>query len=153
MRTLVKTAAASAAAAIVGGLGTDPETRWYKSLAKPSWQPPPIAFPLVWTPLYGLIAYGTARMIDAEPDDEARRRLQLLVGADLAVNAGWCWAFFAGKSPRGGLVVIAALDGLNLALLNEARKRDSRAAAALTPYVAWSAFATVLNGRIWQLNR
>ena len=79
----------------------------------------------MWTPLYGLIAIGTARMLDAEPDPATRKRLWALVGTNLAVNAGWCWAFFSAESPPAGLATIVALDGLNLALLNEARKRDT----------------------------
>jgi len=35
-RTLLVTSLASAATALVGGLGTDPLSRWYRSLAKPS---------------------------------------------------------------------------------------------------------------------
>jgi tryptophan-rich sensory protein len=102
--------------------------------------------------LYGLIAFGTARMLDAEPDQASRRRLWALIGTNLAVNAGWCWAFFAAESPEAGLATIVALDGLNVALLNEARKRDKVAAAALAPYVAWSLFATALNAEILRAN-
>ena len=152
MRTLVKTLAVSATAAVVGAIGTTPDSSWYRSLTKPDWQPPSIAFPLVWTPLYGLIAFGTARMIDAEPDPATRRRLWALVGTNLAFNAGWCWAFFAAESPPAGLATIVALDGLNIALLNEARKRDRIAALSLAPYVAWSLFATALNAEIVRLN-
>jgi benzodiazapine receptor len=153
MRTVLLTSAASAATALVGGLGTDPESTWYRALAKPRWYPPDIAFPLVWTPLYGLIAYGTARAIDAERNPVARRRLWALVGADLTVNAGWCWAFFRAERPVSGVVVIAVLDGLNVALLSEAARRDRRAAAVLAPYVVWSLFATALNTDIWLRNR
>jgi tryptophan-rich sensory protein len=76
-----------------------------------------------------------------------------LTGADLAVNAGWCWAFFDRESPRAGLATIAVLNGLNLALLREAARRDRAAAAALTPYVVWTGFATALNASIWCRNR
>ena len=151
-RTKILTSLATTAAAVAGGLGTDPESRWYRRLRKPSWQPPPQAFPVVWTPLYAGIAYGTGRMLDAEEDAPARRRLWALVVADLAANAGWCWVFFKGRSPAGGLATIAVLDGLNLVLLREAARRDTRAAAALTPYVVWSGFATALNAAIWRLN-
>lgn len=146
------TSALTATAAAVGSLGTRPDSGWYRSLDKPSWQPPGAAFPLVWTPLYGLIAWGTGRLVDgAEPGD--RGRLVALTSADLAANAGWCWAFFARESPRAGLAVIVLLDGLNLALLREAARRDRTAAAALAPYVAWTGFATALNASIWRRNR
>ena len=152
MRPTVLTSVMSAAAAALGSLGTDPGSDWYERLDKPSWQPPGYAFPLVWTPLYGLIAWGTGRMVErADPDDRAR--LLALTGADLAVNAGWCWAFFDRRSPAGGLAAILLLDGLNVALVREAARRDTRAAAALAPYLLWTGFATMLNAAIWRRNR
>lgn len=143
----------SGGAAVVGSIGTDPTSAWYRSLDKPSWEPPGIAFPLVWTPLYGLIAWGTARMVDAEADPRKRKELLALTGADLAVNAGWCWAFFNRRSLGGGMATIVSLDLLNVELLREAAKRDKTAALALAPYVLWTGFATVLNGAIWRRNR
>ncbi len=152
MRPLALTSALTAAAAVAGSLGTKPDSAWYRSIDRPSWEPPGIAFPLVWTPLYGSIAWSTARAIEAAPEGE-RARLWALTAADLAANAGWCWAFFTGESPRGGLAAIAVLNGLNVALVREAAKHDTTAAAALTPYAAWCGFATALNASIWRRNR
>lgn len=152
MRALAITSALTAAAAGIGSIGTDPDSEWYLALDKPRWEPPGIAFPLVWTPLYGLIAWGTGRAIEkAAPPD--RRRMEALTGANLATNAAWNWAFFAKQSPSTGLAVIVALDVLNVALLREAAQHDRKAAIALAPYVAWTAFATVLNASIWRRNR
>ena len=152
-RTRALAAAGALSAALVGALGTDPDSRWYRSLAKPPWQPPPLAFPLVWTPLYGLIGYGTGQLLEAEPYPDRRRRLAALVAADLTANAGWCWLFFRGRSPGRGLAGILVLDALNLELWRQAVRRDRLAAAALAPYVAWSLFATALNADIWRRNR
>ncbi|HLN75602.1 MAG TPA: TspO/MBR family protein [Nocardioidaceae bacterium] len=152
MRTKALTAVMTGAAAAVGSAGTDPRSAWYTGLDKPSWQPPGYLFPLVWTPLYGLIAWGTGRMIDrATPQDRAR--LVALTGADLAVNAGWCWAFFKKESPASGLAAIALLDALNVVLVREAAARDKAAGAALLPYAVWTGFATALNASIWRRNR
>jgi translocator protein len=150
MRAPVLTSLMTAAAAALGSLGTKPDSAWYRSLDKPDWQPPGVAFPLVWTPLYGLIAWGTGR---AASVPEGRGAVLALTGADLAVNAGWCWAFFDRESPRAGLATIALLNGLNLVLLREAARRDRVAAAALAPYVVWTGFATALNASIWRRNR
>lgn len=151
MRPLAITSALTAAAATVGSLGTKPDSDWYLALEKPRWQPPGIAFPLVWTPLYGLIAWGTGRAIEkAAP--RGRGRMRALTGANLATNATWNWAFFARQSPAAGLGVILALDVLNVALLAEAAKHDKKAATALAPYVVWTAFATALNASIWRRN-
>lgn len=152
MRATTVTSAMTAATAALGSVGTDPGSAWYQSLEKPSWQPPPGAFPLVWTPLYAAIAYGTGRAIEqAEP--RRRKRLWALTTANLAANAGWSWTFFRGHSLPGGLAVIAALNLLNDALLVEAWRSDRRAAAALTPYAGWVAFATALNADLWRRNR
>jgi tryptophan-rich sensory protein len=151
VRARLVAAGITAAAAGVGFLGTKPDSAWYRSLDKPAWQPPNAAFPLVWTPLYGLIGWGTGRALEkAGPDGS---RMLALTTADLAANAGWCWAFFAKQSPRTGLGVILALDVLNVALVREAAKHDRTAAVALTPYAVWSGFATALNASIWWRNR
>ena len=151
MRARLMAAGITAAAAGIGFLGTKPDSAWYRSLEKPPWEPPNVAFPLVWTPLYGLIAWGTGRALEkAAPDD---RRMLALTTADLAANAGWCWMFFVKQSPAGGLAVILGLDVLNVALVREAGKHDTAAALALKPYAVWTAFATGLNASIWWRNR
>lgn len=152
MRPLVITSVLTAAAAVVGSVGTKPDSDWYQSIERPSWEPPGIAFPLVWTPLYGTVAWGTARAIEAAPEGE-RARLWALTAADLTANAAWCWAFFDRESPRAGLATIAVLNALNVALVTEAAKHDKTAALALRPYAAWCAFATALNASIWRRNR
>ena len=152
MRATVWTSLMTAAAAGVGSVVTDPESDWYRSTEKPPWQPPPVAFPLVWTPLYVAIAYGTGRTVEKSRPEE-RLGLLALTAADLAANAAWSWAFFGRRSPAGGLAVIAVLDGLNAALVRRAATVDRRAAAALVPYAAWVGFATVLNASIWRRNR
>jgi tryptophan-rich sensory protein len=98
------------------------------------------------------IAYGTGRIVDKGRPEE-RRGLLALTAADLVANAGWNWAFFRGRSPAGGLAVIAVLNALNAALVRRAAMVDGRAAAALLPYAAWVGFATALNGSIWRRNR
>ncbi|WP_197676395.1 tryptophan-rich sensory protein [Nakamurella panacisegetis] len=61
VRTLATIGAAVTAAAVTGGLATDPGSAYYIGLRKPAWQPPAPAFGLVWTPLYADIAVTTAR--------------------------------------------------------------------------------------------
>lgn len=69
--------AAVGATATVGGVATRPvvESRWYRRLRKPDWQPPGAVFGPVWSVLYALIA---ASMLDVR-----RRR----GGADRGL---WC---------------------------------------------------------------
>ncbi|WP_127479016.1 TspO/MBR family protein [Nocardioides pantholopis] len=153
MRSYAVTGLLTAAAAAVGSAGVRTDTRWYRRLDKPAWQPPGAAFPLVWTPLYVLVGWGTGRALDRARDTGEDRRVLALTTANLAANAGWNWAFFAARSPASGLAVIAVLDTLNVALVREAARQDRAAAAALTPYAVWCGFATVLNAAIWWRNR
>src|SRR4029077_1468140 len=118
VRARLVAAGMTAAGAGVGFLGTRPDSSWYRSLDKPAWQPPNVAFPLVWTPLYGLIGWGSGRALEKAGTDD--RRMLALTTVDLAANAGWCWAFFVKQSPATGLGVILALDVINIALVREA---------------------------------
>ncbi|MEU1395914.1 TspO/MBR family protein [Micromonospora zamorensis] len=149
--TLVKTAAAVTVTAAAGATVTDASSRWYQRLRKPTWQPPPVAFPLAWTPLYALIAVAGARVLDrtSEADRAAFTRAYAL---NLALNFGWSALFFKAQKPAVALAEIAALNASNFVLLRRASQTDRVAAVALAPYAAWTLFATVLNGAIVRLN-
>ena len=63
--TLAATTLAVAAAAGTGSIASPSRDGWwYRQLRKPPYQPPGAAFPLVWTTLYGDIAYTSAAAID-----------------------------------------------------------------------------------------
>lgn len=145
--------ATTVAAAVVGTLGVRTKTTWYRALDKPAWQPPPRAFPLVWTPLYGSIAWAGSRALNAAARNGQAGTYATILGTDLAANAGWCWAFFAARSTTAGLATITALNAANVALVARTWKHDRAAAAALLPYAAWCGFATALNLSIWHRNR
>lgn len=146
-RTFLRTALAVGATAAAGALATDPDSAWYRALDKPRWQPPPAAFPLVWTPLYGLLAFAGARTLDRTRGAE-RAAFTRAYAANLALNAGWSAVFFRGHSAPAALVEIAALDASNLDLLRRTWRADRLAAAATVPYVLWTAFATALTAAI-----
>jgi translocator protein len=145
--TFMKTATAVAAAAAAGSATTNPASGWYRSLDKPAWQPPAAAFPVVWTSLYALIAFGGARALDRmAPAD--RRQFWQAYAVNLGLNAGWTAVFFGARRPRLALLEIAALNASNVGLLKRAWRTDPLAGAALVPYVVWTGFATVLNRSI-----
>jgi tryptophan-rich sensory protein len=145
--TLVKTAAAVASAAAAGSVVTSPNSEWYRSLDKPAWQPPKAAFPAVWTSLYAMIAFASARALDRmAPLD--RSGFWRAYGVNLGLNAGWSVVFFGARRPSLALLEIAALNASNVALVRRAWRTDRLAGAALLPYLAWTGFATVLNGSI-----
>ncbi|MCF0091561.1 TspO/MBR family protein [Micromonospora sp. MH99] len=149
--TLVKTAAAVTVTAAAGTAVNDTSNGWYRRLRKPSWQPPPVAFPLAWTPLYALIAVAGARVLD-RTDGADRAAFTRAYALNLALNFGWSALFFKARRPTVALAEIAALNASNFALVRRASRVDPVAGAALAPYAAWTLFATALNGAIVHLN-
>ncbi|MFI7609337.1 TspO/MBR family protein [Micromonospora sp. NPDC049366] len=150
--TWIATGAAVAATAAAGSVATDPASRWYRRLRKPRWQPPPAAFPLVWTPLYALIAVAGTRTLNRTGGAE-RAAFTRAYALNLALNAGWTALFFRAHRPTAALAEIAALNVSNLVVLRRAARTDRFSGLALAPYAAWTAFATALNGTIVALNR
>ena len=145
---LLGTSAAVATTAGIGVLGTDVTSRWYQSLDKPSWQPPGAAFGPAWTTLYGLMAVASARTLDRVDGPEERRVFATAFGANLVLNAAWCWLFFTARRPKLALAEIVLLEASTLDLARRAAKVDAPAARMLAPYAGWVAFATALNAAI-----
>ncbi|MEU8105345.1 TspO/MBR family protein [Nonomuraea muscovyensis] len=77
-----------------------------------------------------------------------RAGLAWAFAVNLALNTAWTPLFFAARSPRLAMLDILALNASNLVLLRRFLRADRRAGLALVPYVAWTAFATALNGAI-----
>lgn len=154
---LGRVAAAVAATAGLGSIGSrDVDNPWYAALDKPPFQPPGVAFPVVWTTLYTDIALTAGHALDrleaAGRHDEAAAYRRALAG-NLAVNAAWSWVFFRWHR-LGPAVGVAGLLALSSADLVRRTSRVSPAAgAALAPYPAWCGFATLLSADIWRRNR
>jgi benzodiazapine receptor len=156
LQPVAGTSLAVAACAALGGVGTDPESLYYRTLRKPRWQPPKLAFPLVWTSLYADIAVTNGLAIgtlqDSERADEARRLVAAL-GANLVLNTTWSWLFFRWHRRVLATVECAVLTASSVDLVRRVAAVDRRAGAALAPYAVWCGFATVLSGTIARLNR
>ncbi|MFD8685968.1 TspO/MBR family protein [Streptomyces sp. NPDC059651] len=150
-KTYAATAAGVTVAAALGGRAVAPDTRWYRSLSKPPWQPPAWAFGAVWTPLYASIAWAGGRALLAARPEE-RRALAVSLGTNLAANTAWNWLFFRMRSTQAGLVGTVLLDVSNAEFIGRVAKADRTAALALTPYAAWCGFATLLNADIRRRN-
>lgn len=155
--TLIKTASAALATAVVGGLASRPaHSLWYAELRKPSFQPPRQAFPVVWPLLYTDIAAVSATTLErlrAENRDEQARAFTAALAANLVMNAGWSWIFFSQKRLGTAAVVAAALTASSADLTRRAVAAQGPRGAVLAPYPLWCAFATALSTRIWMLNR
>ena len=155
-RTLATVSAAVAATAVAGSLLTDPDSAWYRSLRKPTWQPPASAFPIVWTGLYAIIAVATtAAITEAEEagDLEKAAGLRRSLAVNLPLNAAWSGIFFRSRNLPAATLGAAALAASSADLARRAAATGSGKAVGLGLYAAWCGFATALSAELARLNR
>ena len=147
-------AAAVVATAAVGSLAVDPDDEWYRSVRKPSFQPPPLAFPIVWTALYADVAVSSGVVqSSARAAGRPSTGYERALGVNLVLNAAWTWLFFRSRRPVLAAAECAVLTASSVDLVRRAGEVDRGAASALAPYAAWCGFATVLSSSIAWLNR
>jgi len=141
------------AVAAIGGLATASSvTTWYVGLHKPAFNPPNAVFGPVWTILYVLMAIAAWRVWRAGQRDGRRRGAIGLYAVQLALNLAWSLTFFGLRRPDLALADIALLLVAVLATTVAFWRRDHLAGLMMVPYVAWVAFASMLNFAIWRLN-
>ena len=135
------------------GLVTRPEIpAWYAGLAKPSWTPPPLAFPIAWTVLYVLMAFSFWRLWDLQTRSAARTTAMTWFLIQLALNALWSPVFFGWHGTRAALVIIIALLVAIAAAMVAASRVERLAAWLLVPYLLWVAYVTSINIGVVAMN-
>ncbi|WP_232549816.1 tryptophan-rich sensory protein [Propioniciclava soli] len=155
-RTAGRVVLGVAATAVVGSVLSNPDSRWFRRLDKPDWQPPNVAFPLVWSALYGLIAVaGTATVADLAEDDEheASEAFGWALAGNLVLNAAWSGLFFRAHNLPLATAGAAALAASSADLTRRAAPAGWGKAAALGAYTAWCGFATALSASLARRNR
>ena len=129
------------------GAGNIPD-EWYRSLAKPAFNPPDWVFAPVWSLLYAIIGVVGARTWLALRRSMAMR----LWFAQMVFNFAWSPVFFGLHDPTSAMIVILGLLVSVAAFIAVSWRQDRTAALLFAPYLAWVAFATALNAAILLLN-
>ena len=80
------------------------------------------------------------------------RNALVVFAVQLALNAGWSFAFFGARSPALGLVVILLLWGTLAWTLDRFFRIRTAAGGLLVPYLIWVTYALALNAAIWGMN-
>jgi tryptophan-rich sensory protein len=119
---------------------------WYAVLAKPAFNPPNWVFAPVWSLLYVMIATAGARTFE-----RGTGGFPLWLG-QMALNFAWTPAFFGLHRPGLALIIIVALLIAILVFIAYRWRTDRLSSLLFVPYVAWVAFASVLNAAIVVLN-
>lgn len=124
---------------------------WYRNLTKPWFQPPDWLFGPVWTLIFLLSAYAAHRLWIASSRGQ-KTSVVVLFGINIVLNLGWSYLFFFIQRPDLSVYGAVALWLSVLAIIVLIGQRARVARWLLAPYLAWVAFATVLNWQIVRLN-
>ncbi len=124
---------------------------WYFALEQPVFNPPTWLFAPVWTILYVVMGVSAWR-IGCLPDSPARMKALWRFAVQLALNAVWAPVFFGLHSIGGALAIIVLMALAIVVTIQHFHPLDKIAAWLLAPYLAWVAFATVLNASLYALN-
>lgn len=127
-----------------------PTGEWYKGLRKPDWTPPDLAFPIVWTTLYVLMAFAGARV--AGIGGPGATTALAFWSLQIAANALWTPTVFGTHRLRLGLGIIVVLWLAVLGALIAHWRVSALAGLALLPYLAWVSVAAGLNYELIRLN-
>lgn len=136
----------------LGAIATTPEIDgWYRTVAKPTWNPPNSVFGPVWTTLFVMMAFA-AWLVWRPAGFIAAKVPLLLFTVQLALNVAWSWIFFGRHQPGWAFVEIVFLWAAIAVTMRAFFLRSRLAGWLLVPYLAWVSFAAVLNFAIWRLN-
>ena len=158
MNKIVKIAIALIVCLLVGysaSVVTRPSVAsWYPTLIKPIFNPPNWIFMPMWTLLYILMAVAAGLVWDKikEQNEEVKKALAFFL-IQLTLNAVWSYLFFGLKNPMLALIEIALLWLMIYETYLKFIKINKIAGYLLIPYLAWVAFAGILNASIWWLNK
>ena len=133
--------------ALVGFL-TNPGNS-FQEIIQPSFAPPAIIFPIVWTILYTLMGISSYLVITEGGDNEKALRYYVL---QLTVNLIWPFLFFSLKMYILSFVWILLLIYLVVRMILEFYKINKLSAYLQIPYLLWLIFASILNLSISILN-
>ncbi|HET6511462.1 MAG TPA: TspO/MBR family protein [Candidatus Kapabacteria bacterium] len=139
------------ALSVFGSMATNSQGEWYRSLAKPEWNPPSWVFAPVWTTIYILLIIS-ATIIWHKTNGVERRKLITLFAINGLFNLLWSFAFFQAESTVLGFVDILLVWITVLMLVIKTWPVSRAASLMLVPYLLWVTFATALNGAIMAMN-
>lgn len=128
-------------------------TEWYKTLNKPSFQPPPWLFGPVWSLLYTMLGVALALVWDQKDVSSRLRSTAIsLFLIQLVLNLVWSPVFFKMQALVAALIIIVSLILMIVLTIRAFGKVNKTASYLLIPYLCWVCFATILNAAIVYLN-
>ena len=122
----------------------------FSTIIKPSFAPPAILFPIVWTILYVLMGISYAIL---KSNKQTSDKINRIYYAQLFVNLAWSIIFFIFKWRLFAYLWILFLIALVIIMIKEFYEKNRTAGLLQIPYLIWISFASFLNLSIYMLNR
>jgi len=125
---------------------------WYRSLNKPSWQPPDAAFGPVWTAIFACAAASSVIAWRRARSAATREWIIGLFALNGFLNVLWSLLFFRLRRPDWALIEVAGLWVSILLLILFLLRLSRTASVLLAPYIVWVSIAAALNFAVVRLN-
>ena len=122
----------------------------YNEIVQPSFAPPGILFPIVWTILY--ILMGISSYIVSESNDYNKNSALVVYWVQLVVNLLWSFLFFSFKLYFFAFLWILLLIFLVVVMIRRFYSISKISGIIQIPYLLWLIFASILNLSIYILN-
>jgi len=127
------------------------DNEWFAALTKPDIMPPGATFGIVWPILFILLGLSIAIILNACGAKGRGLAVSLFV-VQMLLTFAWSPVFFGFHQVRAALFIILALLVISIAVALLFLRIRPVAAWLMVPFIAWLAFASVLNYQIVQLN-
>ncbi len=137
--------------AIGGGIVTYLGQPKYDALTQPFLSPPSWLFPVVWSILFLLMAYGAAVVFDS--GNEKMPKALFVYALQLTMNFWWCVLFFGMGLYLFAFIWLILLWIAVLVMLILFYRIDKKAGLLQIFYLLWLTFAAYLNLSVYLLNR
>lgn len=124
------------------GFLTAPFNNYY-DLNQPSFAPPAIVFPIVWTILYTLM--GISSYLIVKSDSDKKNEALFIYGIQLIINLLWSVWFFVFRFYLLSFIWILLLIGFVAIMIKKFYDISKVSAYLQIPYLLWLIFAAVLN--------
>jgi tryptophan-rich sensory protein len=121
---------------------------WYSEIILPSFNPPSWIFAPVWSMLYLLMAIAIWKIWKNSFDT----RILKIYFIHLFFNSIWSIVFFGFHLIGLALINLIIILLFIIFLMKEYLIRDKISFYLMTPYLAWSSYALILNSSIFLLN-
>ena len=136
-------------ASAIGGLTTTSfKEPWYSEIVLPSFNPPSWVFSPVWTILYIMMSIAIWKIWINSFNTKVLR----LYFIHLFFNATWSVMFFGFHQIGLALINLIIILIFIIILMKIFFKKDKISFLLMTPYLAWSSYALILNFSIFLLN-